>query len=321
MQTIKVLNTVQALGADASISNGVLTIAGVRIPLKNIKGGPARIPYRAEVLQIDTAAVTASNSTQYAFNVLCHSTIDGREKLFQVPPFTTDATATTTEISTVIVNTLKQFGDITVTPALSGSAPNEVFTLTAKTGYPIFTSKAASTSAGVITMTTSPAGVLGNGSGALIAAGNESSPDIITTNNYSTYYISYRDPAVVKTRNEEFESVSQLLLYVNEAATNFATLCGTYGTLTMALAGYQATWSAAASTGSAVANGVLTLGGSDIFYGNSDTNIGLIDNDVILVGSNYYQINILTGTTASTPNTPNDQTTAATQYIKVRPIS
>lgn len=325
-QIIKVLNTVQANGADVVISDGNMIIAGVVIPLKGIKPGSARKPYVAEVLQITSGDPTAANSTSYSFNVLAHSTVDGRMKVFAVPPFTSDSMATKTEISTVIVNTLSQFGDASFTAALVGSNPNKTFSVTAKTSYPIFTAQSGGNTAGVITMTATQAGVVGRGSGASIIASNESSDDIISTNNYSTYLIEYSDPAIVKTRNEQFPSTNELLLYVNEGATNFASLSGTYGTLTLALTGYQASYDLAPvgttpTLAYTSATGGLLLAGT----GNTWQANNIQQGDVVFIAAAptvLYPVDIQTSGVAGLSDTAISADAAAAAYgiIRIRKV-
>lgn len=321
-QTIKVLNTVQALGADAVISDGNLIIAGVIIPLDGIKPGSARKPYVAEVLQITTGDPTATASTSYSFNVLAHSTIDDRMKTFAVPAFTSSSSTSKTAISTVVVNTLNQFGDASFTTALGGSAPNQTVVVTAKAGFPIFTAQGGSSTPGVFTMTATQAGVVGRGSGASILLSNESHEDIVSTNNYSTYLIEYSDPAIVKTRNEEFPSTNQLLLYVNEGATNFASLSGTYGTLTLALQGYQATHDAApvGSTPTLAytsATGALALAGA----GNTWQANNIQQGDVVYITAAptvLYPVDIQTSGTAGLSDTAISADAAAAAYSIIR---
>ncbi len=147
---------------------------------------------------------------------------------------------------------------------------------------------------------------------------------IVAAHNYTTVTFSYY--ALQSRDSDGFKpAITTQVVYVNEGDADYLTVVGTYGTLTQALQGTSATW-AKAATAAAIANGVVTLGGADIFFGNSDTNLGMVANDVIrqvkstaTTFDNYYILTTLFTVTANTPGTPNDDSTATdTWYIKLR---
>lgn len=310
-----VLNTVQASGADCLLSNGFLAIGGYQIPFNTLFEGAVRKPYVAQVLQIDTCAVTAANSTQYGYQVISNSTIDGRQKAFVCPPFTSDATATKTEISTKIVAALNTYADRPYVAALTGSAPNEDFTITASAPWARFKSGLTPESVGTIVPTVSPAGVIGVGAGSLILAGNYSSPDIISTNNYSTYILTYGSNSVINDGSQNSDDLSQLILYVNEAATNFESLCGTYGTLTQALLGNTATYSAGTGTLAADDSDDLLTLATGTFTGQD-----ILPGDVLFQNgeTTYYKVLSPVSIATALSNVPADNAAAAYTIIKIR---
>jgi len=322
--SIYVINTVSALGADAALSGGVLGVAGVQIPIGGLLP-VTKQSYVAGVSQITTGVVTAASSTTYGLTITSNSTIDGSPKTWTVPDFVSDASATRTEIATVLMNALNQFNDMPVTATLTGSGTTKDLVLTADAPWYVFSAINTATAAGVVTYTTGTAGVNAVGLGSVITSTPTyasglvtSSESIEATSHYTTYTITYLDQAAWGEGTHQTQDYSVLYLYVKETATYFPTLCGEGGTLTQGLKGMTATWSAAAGTGSSMSNGVITLGGSDIFYGNSDTNLGLHNNDMIYLNAVFYTIGVLSGTTAWSAETPNDQSTSATQYIKLR---
>lgn len=317
MQTVKVLNSVQALGVDATVSGGSLQIVGVTIPIRNIRGTAIVQPYVAAVLQVDTVTPTAANSVVFAYTIQGLSTIDQSVKTWTASVLSSTA-ATPTTIVTQLKAKFQAFADIPCT--FSGTA---TLIITGIAGSNKFVSGQDGSSIGVLaTANTTPA-TIGYGAGTLIAAGNilplPTDTQIVTTNNYTTVTINYLATTAVETRNTTHESFNQLVLYVNEGDTDYLSLVGTYGTLTQASQGWTATWTAA-GTVPTMSNGVITLGGADIFYGNADVNIGLVADDVINIikttataYNTYYKLaSILTGTTANTPDIPNDLAAAAT---------
>lgn len=315
-QIVKVLNSTQALGADASVSNGNLQIVGLTIPIRNIRGTAVVQPYVAATLQVNTVTPTSAASTLYEYVIQGLSTIDNSMKTW-----TAQITSASSTSATLICDQLRaKFNGFYDIPCTFGGTAT--MTITGIAGVPKFTSAQGGNSVGVLlTAVTTPA-VIGYGAGTLIAAGNilpvASDTQIVTTNNYTTVTINYLNTSAVETRNATHEALNQLVLYVNQGDVDYTSLVGTYGTLTQASQGWTATWTAA-GTVPTMSNGVITLGGADIFYGNSDTNIGLVADDVIFITrttataySTYYKLaSILTGTTANTPDIPNDLAAAA----------
>lgn len=313
MAQIITLNSVAANGADVVFAGGNINIAGkTLIPYDRIVENVQNYPYVAAVAQVTDLAFTSANSTTFTI------AIKGLSKLFGTQftwykTIVSDASSTATKISNAFIALINSDPSIPVTASLTGTD----LRLTAQLPAAIFTVTNALATTTTIGFTATTPGVVGIGLGSYILAGDLSSPDVVATNTYNTTIIQYysADPVNATNYNTEIQTV---VVYTNQGDADYPSLVGTYGTLTQATIGITATWSAAAATGSSVTNGVLTLGGSDVFYGNADVNVGLQDNDAILIDTEPYIINILSATTASTANIPNDHATGVTRYIKLR---
>ena len=275
MQTIKVLNSVAALGADAVASGGNLQVAGLTIPIRNIRPNSTIQAYVAETLQVTTVTPTSANSTVFSLTIVGQSTLDGRNKEWTVT-VTSAVSASATTICTQLKAGFNAYTDIPVT--FGGIA---TLVCTGVSGNAKFSIAAGVNSVGAYAfITTSPAAVIGYGAGTLIAASNLSSPDIITTNNYTTVTINYIDPIAVQTRNTVHDLYSSLILYVNEGDADYVTLTGTYGSLTQAIKGVAATWSAVSGNITfTITTGAITLG-----TGSFSTK-GLTVGDVLMIGA------------------------------------
>lgn len=316
-----VFNSVTANGAQASVSSdGLLTISGAAIipNVSNIlKNSSSTTAYTASVAQVATSSVSAANSTEYILQITSFKKSDGARKTW-VFRYVSDASATALEISTNLIAQVNADDDI---PVVAAASTND-FTLTAEAPYYKFAY--ASVGTGSLGITTSTPGVEGSetlGSQIIAYSGYPASQlsDIVTTNEYTETVLQFANPTIKDSLTSSVND--QFVIYTNQGGTDYTSLVGTYGTITQAIQGVQATWTTAGGDAS-VTNGVITLGGSDVFYGNTDTNIGLTAGDVVIIGGVAYPIiSILSGTTAATSGTPNDASAAATKYVKLRKIA
>lgn len=312
--------TVTALGADAVVSGGYLYLKGFEPMLvSGIKPTSVIAPV-TEQLEVWTGTPTAANSTVYQISLTYSNRNTGAIETWNSVPYTSDATATATEICDNLraqVNAMNE-----VIPVVATGTTTLV--LTAEAGFAVFT--ATDMGPGVVAFVNGTAGIPAVGKGSDLKNGNYTDSTLVDASYYYQVTMNYNNRKNIGSAQESTSLVNKSVLYVLSTATNVLTLVGTYGTLTQALAGYSATWTAA-GTVPTMSNGVITLGGSDIFYGNSDTNIGLVSGDVINIvkttatayNSNYRIASILTGTTCNTPDIPNDLADTATNawYIKL----
>jgi len=320
-----VFNTVTALGADCKVTiNGDVSMKGASFNKSSIVT-KAFVPYVADTLQVTDVVVTATASTSYSFNLTYTDTLTNVVKVATWTGYTSAASTSRTAIATAAMNFINNIGNCSVTATLSGAAPNQDLVITSETYYPEHNFSATG-STGVMTPTVSTAGVVGNGSGAKLVHFNPSLADdgISTSNNYDQVIIGLANPAISTYVNGQVNQT--VTVYVKTDATNVKTLVGYlssknigFGTLTAVVFNSKLATIAAAVTGdAAVANGVITVAGTaDIFYGNSDTNIGATANDIVTIAAVPYRIaSILTATTAATDCTPNDASAAATLFVK-----
>jgi hypothetical protein len=318
---ILVFNTVTANGADVSTSNGFVNITGSasgesvsfkQSELVAIRPRQARV---AGTAQVSTGAITAANNATYIVGIEATNKVTGSPQDF-VYSYVSDAGGTAAEICNAFVTAINADNRISV--VASNVADDLV--LTGEAPYYTFTARNANPGSTTIAFTTGTPGVIGWGLGSLIMNTEFNDSNLVSTNNYTTFIFTYEREVPRNADTLKKETV-QVAVFINEAATGYSAMGGALGTLNAALTGYSATWSAAAATGSTVTNGVLTLGGADVFYGNADVNVGLIAGDYILIGAVGYQLaSILSGTTAATASIPNDATIAETRYIQWRKI-
>lgn len=326
-----VYTTVTALGADCTISGKAIILAGGQgtppnptmvIPYAGIKASSGVLAPVTEVDQITTGTITGANSTQYAIELQYVDTVQKKQVITQLV-YTSGAVNSGNNLLDEIANSfiaqIQADPAIPITPTLVSHTLvlTAIGTITSGTnGSQQFT--VTNTGAGIITFVTGTAAVAPVGLGFLYNQGATANANIVNTSYYYTIVLDFNDPAYGDVVMSNQTQVNKAVILVLSTATNVLTLVGTYGTLTQALAGKTATWTAA-GTVPTMTNGVITLGGSDIFYGNSDTNIGLLALDVINVvrttatayNLNYRLASILSGTTAASPDIPNDFAAAA----------
>lgn len=305
---LNVLNTVTALGTDAYVgSNGFLNLQGSPAFKATSINSMTVTPYVPEDAQVSTATITVVSNALYSLSLICNDVNSGM--ITSVPlSVTSDSTALNTEIAGAFAAAINSMPELSVTAAVSMG----VLVVTAKAGFPIFT---LATTDSKLSISTS-AGTVGVGTGTSLiakypstagyynAGGFAAASAIVATNTYTEVLISSA-------------TGNSAVILVKTGVANYADLLGTYGTLTGLQAGYRVSM-AAASANAAVSNGVITIA-TDVFYGNTDTNVGLQAGDVVAIGGVGYPIaSILTGATAATYGTPNDAMSAATVYAKWR---
>lgn len=320
-----VFNTVTALGADCKVTtDGNAYMKGASFNKSSILTRKY-VPYVADTPQVTDVVVTATASTSYSFNLTYTDTLTNVTKVATWTGYTSGSSTSRTAIATAAKEFIEGIGNCSVTPTLSGVAPNQDLVITSETYYPEHHFDATG-STGVMTPTVSTAGVVGNGSGAKLVHFNPTLADdgISTSNNYDQVIIGLANPAVSTYVNGQVNQT--VTVYVKTDATNVKTLVGYdstknlgYGTLTAFVFNSKLATITAAVTGDAsVSNGVIAVAGTaDIFYGNSDTNIGATANDVVTIAAVPYRIiSILSATTAATDSIPNDAAGAATLFVK-----
>lgn len=305
---LNVLNTVTALGTDAYVgSNGFLNLQGSPAFKASSINSMTVTPYVAEVAQVSTVTIsTVTSNALYTMSLVCSDVNSGM--VSSVPlTVTSDSTATNTEIAAAFAAAISSMPELSVTATSSTT-----LVVTAKPGFPIFTLVTSDAKLSISTAN----GTVGVGTGTSLiakypstagyynAGGFAAASAIVATNTYTEVLISSA-------------TGSSAVILVKTGVANYADLLGTYGTLTGLQAGYRVSMAAASANASA-SNGVITIV-TDVFYGNTDTNIGLQAGDVIAIGGVGYPIaSILTGATAATYGTPNDASAATTVYAKWR---
>ena len=261
---LNVLNTVTALGTDASVdANGYLNLQGTPAFKASSIDSMTITPYAAEVAQVSTVTIaTVTSNALYSLSLICSDVNSGM--ITSVPlTVTSDSTAANTEIAAAFAAAINSMPELSVT-ATSGAT----LVVTAKAGFPTFT---LSTTDSKMTISTS-AGTVGVGSGTSLiglypstagyfnAGGFTAASSIVATNNYTQVLISST-------------TGGSAVILVNVAATNFPSLLGTFGTLTGLKAGYRVTGSAITGTAGTNTSNVQTmtsgvLGTEDVVAGD-----------------------------------------------------
>ena len=290
---LNVLNTVTALGTDASVdANGYLNLQGTPAFKTSSIDSVVITPYAAEVAQASTVtfASVVSNAL-YSLSLICSDVNSGM--ITSVPlTVTSDSTALNTEISAAFAAAINSMPELSVT-ATSGAT----LVVTAKAGFPTFT---LSTTDSKMTIATS-AGTVGVGTGTSListypstagyfnAGGFTAASSIVATNNYAQVLVTST-------------TGGSAVILVNVAATNYPSLLGTFGTLTGLKAGYRVTGSAITGTAGTNTSNVQTmtsgvLGTEDVVAGDYIVgDAGSVATNVRKVISTLSQTTFLTTT-------------------------
>lgn len=309
----KVLDTIQALGADAAFSGGNLILTGFpAFSLKQIVN-VQKYTYTAGVAQVTTGTPTAADSTTYQIVIETSSIFDSTPKLFTFILEDSGTGATATTICDAFRAQINANTDIPITA--SGTT-----TLVLTADSPYFTFTVVNSGPGVIAFVTGTPGVVGIGAGALLGLdeiGQIAGFTTSSTGTYTYYMITVRDNDNKNTGQLNDLNQQLYVLYVKSDATNFETLIGTYGTLTQALLGIEATY--VAGTGTLAADDsddLLTLAGGGTFTGQN-----IISGDVLFqVGeTTYYPVLGVITTLTALANVAADNAAAAYTIIYLRP--
>lgn len=273
-----VLNTVTALGADCSIVNKQILVKGLNglIPQATLKPTSVIAPV-TEVLQVTTYTPTAANSTQYAL-VLTYTNKVSKQVESQTFYYTTAASGDT---ATTIGDSFRaQINAASPIIPIVASGTTTLI-LTAAAGYAVFQSD--SIGVGVLTGAATTPGVVRVGYGEDIIK-TFAEPAVVASVTPTSYYyqviMDYGSPDYGTNTMTNSDVVNRALVFALSTATNIETLVGTYGTLTYALAGKNATWVASGGTiAYTVTTGVITIA-TDTFA-SAGLNVG----DITLIGA------------------------------------
>jgi hypothetical protein len=309
ISTLKVLNTVTALGTDVSVgADGILNIAGGAVAdaynVRNVSINTS-VAETAGIITITPTTVTAS--LPYAFYISGFSKSTGLPKTMNVS-FTSSPSPSATTISAQAIAIINADTDFSVTAA--GSA---TIVLTSTAGYPLFTvggSSDALTSTGnesaqtittTLTATNGTVGVIGAGLGsslqakyAYAAAGNaliyNELANLTTTSYYTEIVIDYLGTGYSGSgafRGEISTNQAVVLVLFGTTAQsagatttpNYSDLLGAYGTVVGLQAGYRVVGAlmTAATATSTNTSGVQTLNS-----GGLGTVNGVIGGDYIV---------------------------------------
>jgi hypothetical protein len=295
---IVVLNTVSALGADASVdANGFLNVVGAdSIKASRIQNMQIQ-PYVAEVARVEVITPTAANNATYKFAI---SGIDITNGLPYYKTFTylSSGTATRLEIVNAFVSLVNADTKINVTASQTGSNPNETLTLTAKVGFARFSVIESDAN---LSVSVSTAGTIGVGLGSNIALKYPASSfpaiaNIAAAGQYTTVTIEHEDVSAYGEASALPNQYKTLTVFVREGVTNVATLVGNYGTLTALKQGYRAVISAPETTTAAVTvtTGAIALSGGSVTLASLAAQSG----DWIAIGAETTKITGITGAAA-----------------------
>jgi hypothetical protein len=272
IHSVKVLNTVTALGTDVSVdSNGILNMAGVATTeAYNLRGVTINTPV-APVNGVITVVPTYSALGNYPLTINGFSKATGLPKTIPINITLTAATTDATGIVTLMKAIINADSDFTV--AATGTS---TLVLTSATGFsPEFSvgsslafvnSLATGSAVTIITNITAQcttAGVIGAGTPAILREkyGYNSNTNSMTYSDmanlttgfyYTEVIIDYIGTGYSGSSAFKGEiSTNQTVIFVRQGTTagtvtttNYNDLLGTYGTVTGLAAGYRVTGSA-----------------------------------------------------------------------------
>lgn len=323
IHSVKVLNTVTALGTDVSVdSNGILNMAGVATTeAYNVRNVTINTPV-APVNGVITITPTSANSTAYFFVVNGFSKATNLPKTITVS-FTSAAAATADTISAQAKAIINADSDFTV--AATGTS---TIVLTSATGFsPEFSvggAIASITSLGSASATTintnlsaanGTAGVIAAGTPAILQSkyGYDANSNSMTYSDMANLTTGYYYTEVIidwlgtgYSGSSAFKgeiSTNQTVIFVRfdtaattPSTTNYADLLGTFGTVTALAAGYRAVLSSPATTTAAVTvtTGAIALSGGAVTFAT----LGAQSGDYIVIGTDITKITGITGLTA-----------------------
>lgn len=254
---LKVLNTVTALGADLVVGSSYTTIGGSRpIPNSSIVSVKQIDPV-VEQLEVYTGTPTAANNTTYGVVINGYSKSTGN-RLSVVLSYTSDSSATATEICNAFRTQLAAYPDLNV--VASGTS---TLILTASgigsTGLSQLACFEATSPDGGISFVNGTDGIPSVGLASQLPFEypanqiNSESGWAAISNLTATYYytqviISYAVPAgsgsnfwAGQTNTNEVVCLVKCGTSATPTTSNYATLCGSWGTVAGLAAGYKYT--------------------------------------------------------------------------------
>jgi hypothetical protein len=240
--------------------------------------------------QVATLTPTAADSTMFGVTIVADNLITGVAQDTFVFEVNSGASATATTISAQFIAAINANPAISVTA--SGTA---TLILTSDSQAKAFT--ATSTGVGTIAVaatTPTNAAVIGQGLGSYLINSQFNDSNFVAGTSYTSFFVPIETEKAVG-GNDLKKQTTLLAIFVNEAATNYESFAGQFGTLTQALSGAQATWGA--GNGGTVV--VTTATGAVALTGTSFTTENLRVGDVIFVtDAALYPITVITSQTA-----------------------
>jgi len=311
-----VFNTTSALGADCIVSGKTVTVTGasggenVSFDFDNMVAYTGRKVAVAGTSQVTQGTITASTTLAYKISINGTNVSTGQVKNFGYA-LDANAAATAATICDAFVALIN--GDTTI--SITASNVGNVLTLTADSPYWIF-DLPINIGAGVIAFATGTAGIIGIGTATLIQNGQFPSDYITTGASYTTFAFSVQLDTTFG-RDSVNKEVQVVVIYVNEAATNYESFAGAYGTLTQALGGTVATYSAGTGTLAATAaTDLLTLATGEFAAQ------GIMAGDVLFQTgeTTYYLVNTVLSVATANAIVGADNAAAAYTIVKLRRI-
>src|SRR5574343_871093 len=294
--TIKVLSTVQALGADCSVSNKYAYITGFDPMLVRGIVPTSVIAPVTEVLQVTTGTPVAADITSYSISLSFYNLKTNAQDTNVYTLADSGVGATATSICDYFRAAIN--ADNTIVPIAATGTTTLV--LTAVTGANSAQAQFSVTNGGngTITFVTGTPAVCAVGKGIHLKGGQYYSEDLADSSYYYQAVMKYNNQSPTGSEMQTSALVNANVLYVLSTATNVETLVGTYGTVTQMLQGKSATYVAGTGTLAATAaTDLLTLAGGGEFAAQ-----GITTGDVLFQDgeTTYYLVNnVLTLTTAN----------------------
>lgn len=313
--SISVLSTVQALGADLKISNGFAYVTGLAPMLvKGIRPTSVVAPV-TEVLQVTTGTPTAVASTEYQIALQYTNIKTGllETKIYTLADSGAGATATT------ICNYFRSAinGDSEVVPVVASGTSTLILTAVSGDNSAQAVFNVTNIGAGTISFSTGTAGVVGVGKGNVLKNGDFYNSSLVDSSYYYQVIMDFANQGETGSSMKINPLYNRNVLYVLSTATNVESLVGTYGTLTMMLAGFNATWVAGAGTlATTTSTGAIALAGGSTFTAD-DIRVG----DVLFqTTAAYFPVSVITSQTAgfSSNITAGSLSAAAFTVIRLR---
>jgi hypothetical protein len=216
--TNSLINTVAALGADITYSNGNLNIAvdSGTFPQMFVPQVDSftKITGVAETSQTSTVTYAVANSTTYELVITQSINAPNQAPATYTASYTSDANATDAEIATNLVNQINaQTGETGIKVTASGAA--SPLTLTADAGFPFFTASAVSN----VTIAAGVTGVAAKGIGADLVTAGVAGAVVGTT--YTTYIFDFYSNQPAQMGAELNAGLNTMTLYVNQGDADF----------------------------------------------------------------------------------------------------